>query len=126
MRLIGISSKESKMKLPLEPRMYIITRKELSDSYRMVQGAHALAQYGLEHPNEFEKWNNKFLIFLGTFLPESLIELRKRLSIEGIKTSSFHEPDLDNQMTAFSVFYDPSDTEESQKIVSIIGSLPLA
>lgn len=114
------------MKLPLEPRMYIITRKELSDSYRMVQGAHALAQYGLEHPNEFEKWNNKFLIFLGTFLPESLIELRKRLSIEGIKTSSFHEPDLDNQMTAFSVFYDPSDTEESQKIVSIIGSLPLA
>ena len=30
-------------------QMYVLVRKDLGTIYKMVQGAHALAQYALEH-----------------------------------------------------------------------------
>lgn len=30
--------------------MYILVRKDLAQTYKLVQGAHALAQYALENP----------------------------------------------------------------------------
>jgi hypothetical protein len=30
-------------------KMFILVRKDLGNPYKMVQGAHALAQYALEH-----------------------------------------------------------------------------
>lgn len=30
-------------------KMFILVRKDLDSPYKMVQGAHALAQYALEH-----------------------------------------------------------------------------
>lgn len=38
------------------PRMYVLVRLDLAEDYRMVQGAHALAKYALEHPSEFKTW----------------------------------------------------------------------
>ena len=40
------------------PRMYIIVRSDLSETYRMIQGAHALAKFALDYPDEFQKWES--------------------------------------------------------------------
>jgi hypothetical protein len=114
------------MNLPDKSRMYVITRGEFSETYRAVQGAHALAQYALNHRSNFIQWNNEYLIFLKTFLPAGIGYIWSKLQAEGIKTSEFHEPDLDFQMTAICVFYDVDNKEEAEKIFKILGKLPLA
>lgn len=112
------------MPMPSEPRMYVIVRKELSDSYRMVQGAHALASYSLKYPASFKKWNNEYLIFLGTFLPEGLKQIKEKLFEEKVKFAGFFEPDL-NQETALCVFFDP-ERDDAHKIWNIVKGLSLA
>jgi hypothetical protein len=84
--------------------MYVIVRKDLADTYRCVQGGHALAQFAMEHPKEFKKWNNEFLIYLGVW---NLIELRewiKKLSKTKKNFSVFKEPDLDGHPTAMACY----------------------
>jgi len=88
-----------------EPRMYIIVRGDLSETYRLVQGAHALAQYALEYPEEFKKWNNQYLIFLKVFNLISLYDLME-YRFKKAKISVFKEPDLDNQPTAIAILCD--------------------
>jgi hypothetical protein len=71
----------------------------------MVQGSHALAQYSLEYPVEFQKWHNTTIVFLGV---RNLVEL-KAWHIELLKkriSSSFFEPDLDSQITAIACWDD--------------------
>jgi hypothetical protein len=91
-------------KMPEQPKMYVLVRQDLSETYRMVQGAHALAQYALEHGDLFRVWGNGTIAFLGV---RNLIELREW---EGIaimnkkRFSVFYEPDLDEQPTAMACF----------------------
>lgn len=87
----------------LTPKMYVLVRKDLSETYRMVQGAHALAQFALEHPEEFARWNNETIVFLSVRnykeLKNIYCELLKR------KTSSgFYESDLEDQLTAIACY----------------------
>lgn len=86
-----------------EPRMYVIVRGDLSETYRMVQGAHALAQFAIEHSEEFKKWNNQYLIFLKVFNLISLYDLME-YRFKKAKISVFKEPDLDNQPTAIAIY----------------------
>ena len=80
--------------------MYVLVRRDLAETYRCVQGAHALAQFAVEHPKEFRIWNNNYVIFLGV---RNLIELREwHEKIEGC--SLFREPDLDMQPTALAYY----------------------
>lgn len=84
-----------------EPRMYVLVRKDLDQTYRCVQGAHAIVEYSLKGDLEaYKKWNNSYLIFLG-IRNESVLNLwaaklaaRKKIYV------SFKEPDLNNQVTA--------------------------
>ena len=46
-------------------KMYVLVRKDLAETYRIVQGSHALAQYALDHPVEFQKWHNTTIVYLG-------------------------------------------------------------
>lgn len=125
MNLIGTSSGQSQMNLPNEPRMYVITRKELSDSYRMVQGAHALASYALEFASLFRDWNNQYLIFLGTFLPVGLDEIKNNLIEKKIPYSTFEEPDLNDQETALCFLYHPN-CNDAIDVLRIVKGLSLA
>jgi len=89
---------------PQQPKMYVLVRQDLSETYRLVQGAHALAQYALEHGELFRVWNNGTVIFLAV---RNLIEMREwegRLIMEGKQFSAFYEPDLDGQVTAVACF----------------------
>lgn len=91
------------MNVPIEPRMYVIVRRDLSETYRMVQGTHALAQYALEHPDLLKEWSNEYLIFLSVFNLKALRELKMNLTGK-VEFSTFYEPDLDNQETAIALY----------------------
>ena len=99
-----------------EPRMYVIVRGELSETYRLVQGAHALAQFSLEHHEEFLHWNNSYLIFLKVFNLNELRDFKNNKLNDGkVPFSVFREPDLDNQMTAIAL-YDTGEVVKGLKL----------
>jgi hypothetical protein len=99
----------------LTPRMYVLVRKDLDETYRCVQGAHALAQFAMEHPDEFYLWNNGYLIFLGIRFPREIREWEERLRLSEKKFSSFSEPDQDGVKTAIACY----DTGEIFKNLSL-------
>jgi len=103
------------------PRMYVVTRKDFDPVYRSVQGAHALAQYALEHPEELRTWNNEYLIYLGVFLEANLDRLYNKLLDKGYKLSKFHEPDQRDQLTAIAIFEDGSG-----RVANELKGIPLA
>jgi hypothetical protein len=90
--------------------MYVIVRNDLSASYKMVQGAHALADFALRYPDEMEKWGNNTLIFLAVPSYRALIDLQQVLgplcSKRDIPVVSFDEVDLDYQLTALCLYCD--------------------
>jgi hypothetical protein len=83
-----------------EKTMYVVVRNDLSASYKMVQGAHALAKYAIKHPKRFENWNNGYLIFLAVPTLRALRDLQSTLTENRIKFSLFFEPDIDDQLTS--------------------------
>jgi hypothetical protein len=95
--------------------MYVLVRKDLDETYRCVQGAHALAQFAMEHPDEFYLWNNGYLIFLGIRFPREIREWEERLRLSEKKFSSFSEPDQDGVKTAIACY----DTGEIFKNLSL-------
>lgn len=71
-------------------RLYVLIDQKLDAVY----GCHAVAQWLLEHPNQ--DWNNSYLIYLYA----DLDKWRVRLDLTNKDYSTFHEPDLNNQLTA--------------------------
>jgi len=95
------------------PRMYLILREDLA--YKYIQGGHALAQFGLEHPLEFKEWDNKYLICLSVFNGLTLRDISLKLSLDNAAPefndgvswtfSNFYEPDLESALpTAIAIF----------------------
>jgi hypothetical protein len=63
-----------------------------------VQAGHAVAEFLLRGP--FSRWNNGTLIYLGVKGLRQLERIKDRFEKEGIKHSTFVEPDLNNEITA--------------------------
>lgn len=92
-----------------DPRMYLILREDLAFKY--VQGAHALAQYSLNFPENFKEWDNQHLICLSVFNGKELQKLRESITIQSsigfLHYSLFIEPDLESELpTAICIFED--------------------
>ena len=103
--LIGLTSGGSKMKLPFEPRMYLVLREDLA--FKFVQGGHSLASFALEHPELFKEWNNRYLICLSVFNGLALRTLRDQLLEKKVTFSQFVEPDIESLLpTAICLFDD--------------------
>jgi hypothetical protein len=86
--------------------MYVLVRADLSETYRIVQGSHALAQYALDFPEQFKIWGNSTIVFLKV---RNLLELKAwhaKVSESGKIHRSFHEPDLEGQLTAIACYDD--------------------
>lgn len=85
-------------------KMYVLVRRDLAETYRCVQGGHALAQYAMDHPWEFKKWNNTILLYLGVRnlneLREWILKLKERKKVFSV----FCEPDLDGHPTAVACY----------------------
>ena len=96
-------------------KMFILVRKDLGNPYKMVQGAHALAQYALEHTQEFNEWNNETIVFLDVKDEKSLLKWKDKLFYSDKKISVFTEPDIGDQITAISCY----DTGEILKNLQV-------
>lgn len=86
------------------PRMYVLVRKDLAETYRCVQGSHALAQFALNYPEVFKEWGNSYIIFLGVRNLKELVDWSGKISAN--KSSLFFEPDLEMQPTALAYYGD--------------------
>ena len=78
--------------------MFVIVRKDLTDSQRAVQGGHALAEFLLHGPST--NWSNGTLIYLGVKGLKQLHTLKRKFDNEHISYSMFVEPDMNNEITA--------------------------
>lgn len=93
-------------------RLYVLTSSNLKPVYACVQGAHAVAQYLLEHKEDSDSWKNEYLIFLKANV--GLWERKLRQS--GRDFSIFREPDLGNKVTAIAL-EDSGETFKNLKLV---------
>lgn len=88
----------------------IITRKDLTPGYKVVQSAHSLADFAVKYNEEFREWhfNSNYLCCLEA--SESRIEIiLSKLDELKIKYSVFLEPDIGNQMTAVAIEAIPTE-----------------
>jgi len=91
-------------------RLYVLTRNDLGVVYQSVQGAHAVAQFMLDYPDN--EWKNGYLIFLAVegeaeleyWLEQFEYGNKMKSNDKKIPVSIFQEPDLDNQLTAVAVY----------------------
>jgi len=82
-------------------KMFIVVRKDLDSTYRMVQGAHALAEYMLKFPNE---WNNGTIVFVVVKNIWSMVKTVQELELSKECFATFHEPDLNDEATAIACY----------------------
>jgi len=79
-------------------KLFIIVRKDLTNSQMAVQAGHAVAAYLLH--SHFFRWKNETLIYLGVKNLNQMERLKYRLDEEEIPYIEFREPDLNNEVTA--------------------------
>ena len=80
----------------MSKRLYVIVRKDLSESYRAVQAGHAVAEWLLHD----QSWKNETLIYLGVENETDLLRWVDKLNFKDIKYIGFNEPDINNELTA--------------------------
>ena len=88
----------------------IITRKDLTPGYKVVQSSHALADFAVKHYDEFKAW--QFYSNYLCCLEESKFNIeiiRSKLDELKIKYSVFLEPDIGNELTAIAIESIPSE-----------------
>ena len=89
-------------------KLYVLVRRDLPKSYRMVQGMHAAALYAAKtHPYGSDYNDKAWRADTGTIVAllvndeEHLTHIQKYMSTTiGIPVASWWEPDLDNELTA--------------------------
>lgn len=86
-----------------------MTRQDLSPGYQAVQSTHAAIQFTQEFPELTKEWyvSSNYLVSLSCKGEKELYELAYRARDGGLSVSMFHEPDIDNQLTAIAI--QPSD-----------------
>lgn len=87
-------------------KLYVVIRKDLTDSQKAVQAGHALADFLRKNPNT--KWDNGTLVYL-VVRNENALKLQLQfLGISDFHNNNeygyFYEPDLNNELTAFAVY----------------------
>jgi peptidyl-tRNA hydrolase len=98
----------------------VISRIDLPIGVQGLQSGHAAIDFQHEHPEVAKDWNqnSNYLIFLSAKDESHLEQLLQKAEFKGLRTTSFREPDLDNQLTAIAL--EPSPTTKR-----LVSSLPL-
>src|SRR4030042_6902601 len=105
------------MSTPRQKKMYVLVRKDLDETYRNVQGGHAISEYSLRgNLNAYREWNNSTLVYLGIPNGKVLELWAEKLTDKGKNWVGFYEPDLYDHLTAIACI----DTGE------VFKKLPLA
>lgn len=90
----------------MQKKLYVVTRADLGLQYAGVQAGHGVAQWMLE--NDSKEWNNTCLIYLAVENEQQLEKLKNKLEYKEMSFSTFHEPDIGDQLTSISSFAEPS------------------
>jgi len=90
--------------MPIQKKMYVLVRLDLSEKYCMVQGSHALAQYAIDYRGLFLEWGNSTIVYLGVRNLKELRNIKATLEETHKDFSQFIEPDLDTQLTAIACY----------------------
>jgi len=89
------------------PKMYVLVRRDLAETYRVVQGSHAIVEYALRGDQErFKEWNNGTVLYLGVRNEQALLLWSEKLTDHEKRFCPWHEPDLHGQMTAIACIDD--------------------
>ena len=81
-------------------KLYIVVLSSLDSGQKMAQACHAMATFALEHPEVTRHWHdtsNTIAVLEHHDLQERVASLEKK----GRTLVRFHEPDMDNVLTAF-------------------------
>ena len=84
----------------MKNKLYILIDKNLDPIYGAVQGGHAVASWLIEHGQD--NWKNEYLIYLKADL-EDICDNYLSLYCARNEEVLFHEPDLDNKLTAIAI-----------------------
>ena len=105
----------------INEKLIIITRRDLFPGYQAVQAAHAGINFQHQHPEIAAKWNKQsnYLIILSVKNEEKLKFYLEKFKYHELKTTTFKEPDINNEITAIAV-------EPGQKSQKLVSNLPLA
>lgn len=87
-------------------KLYVVVRKDLSVSQRIVQSGHAIAEFLLTRP--YTKWDNGTLVVLGLDNLDELNKLIFKLDQKRIGWVGFKESDIGNEITAIACDEDDS------------------
>lgn len=83
-------------------KLYVVVWSALSHGLRAAQACHAMRAFGAQYPvlerYWFEEHNNIVIL-----QHEDIPSLAERLEAAGLRLARFHEPDLDNALTAICV-----------------------
>lgn len=79
-------------------KLFVLIRKDLSQSQQAVQAGHVVAEYLLH--SQTPSWKNEILVYLGVKNLNQLEKYKYLFSREGINYIEFREPDLNNEPTA--------------------------
>ena len=101
-------------------KLTTVTRRDLSPGYQAVQSAHSIADFAIQHPQEFKDWheNSNYLCQLSVENEEELAKLAFKAEAKGIKITRFYEPDLNDQLTSICL-------EASDSTRRVTSNLPL-
>lgn len=96
-----------------QQKLYVITRDDLSPAQQAVQSAHAVADFIISNPEVSKFWHDtsNYLIILSVPTEFELQRTAQTLKAADLTFSPFHEPDIDNQLTAIAI--EPSDRARS-------------
>jgi hypothetical protein len=97
-------------------KLYVVTRRDLSPGYQLVQSCHAIREFDRLH-HGYQGVAN--LACLSATDENELKRLIVYLESNQIKYAIFREPDVDDQITA--IAFEPGD-----KSYRLVSSLPLA
>jgi hypothetical protein len=84
--------------------MTIIVRDDLEPGYKVVQSAHALADFAVKFDHEFKQWQlgSNYLCCLEAS-KDKIDKILYKLKDLNIKYEVFKEPDIGSQMTAVAI-----------------------
>jgi hypothetical protein len=83
-------------------KLYIVVRDSLKPGLAAAQAIHAAFLFGEQYPHLKDYWykeHNNIVVLQN----DDVAALAVRLEEAGFRLSRFHEPDLDNQLTAICV-----------------------
>jgi len=89
-----------------KPRIYTLTRTDISFGQQSIQSGHSLAQYLIDYnPHIENKWNNGSIINLALGTEKALRRWIRKFEKLGIEFSIFREPDMNNEITSISALH---------------------